>query len=125
MAVSRDRRRPRHRAESTLVFQARPTAETDDQPDPELVSYLAALTADEPGPAETTQRLAATQPLTVRLPSTDLEQLCRLADARDTTPADLVAEWVRERLATESTDTGPLPRLGFQSLGRLGRRGSR
>lgn len=122
MTAPQNRYRARHRAPLTPLRHTKRATEPEDQPDPELVSYLAALAPnDDHKAAEITGRFATTQTLSLRMSALDLEHLRRLADARGLAPAELAAEWVRERLATEDTNTGPLPQSDAEPYGHLGR----
>jgi hypothetical protein len=88
-------------------------AEPDPEPpphDPELDSYLAALSPESaPGATELTGRFGSAQIFTLRLPALRIEQLRRLAASRGVSPGALAVDWVLERLDHEDTETGPLP----------------
>jgi hypothetical protein len=103
-----DGRRPRHR----IPEQRRAEAPRPDLPphDPELDSYLAALTPERaPGATEVTGRFGSAQVFVLRLPALRIEQLRRLAGERGVSPGALAVSWVLERLDQEDTVTGPLP----------------
>ncbi|GAA4695341.1 hypothetical protein GCM10023215_36390 [Pseudonocardia yuanmonensis] len=105
MAGFRERRPSRHGA------PARRAAEPElGQHDPELDSYLAALSRDAtPGATETTGRFGSAQVFQLRLPALRIEQLRRVAEERGTSPGALATEWVLERLEQEDAPTGPMP----------------
>jgi hypothetical protein len=78
--------------------------------DPELDSYLAALSPESvAGATELTGRFGSAQVFTLRLPALRIEQLRRLAASRGVSPGALAVDWVLERLDHEDTETGPLP----------------
>jgi hypothetical protein len=101
-----DRPRARHRAPESVL--AGP--DEDPLPDPELDSYLAALTgAGDEHPTELTGRFGHAQVFQLRLPALRIEQLRRIAKERGVSPGALAVDWVIERLDHEDTPTGPLP----------------
>ena len=96
-------------------------------PDPELDSYLAALTgANEEHATELTGRFGHAQVFQLRLPALRIEQLRRIAKDRGVSPGALAVDWVIDRLEREDTPTGPLPvveddqpkRRGLRRFGR-------
>jgi hypothetical protein len=99
-----------------------------DQHDPELDSYLAALTPSQEGATELTGRFGTAQVFQLRLPALRIEQLRRLAEERGVSPGALAVEWVVERLDQEDTPTGPFAVVAEAEkrkrgpLRRLGRR---
>jgi hypothetical protein len=106
MALSGDRPRARHRPPAPV----RTGPEDDPLPDPDLDSYLAALTgAGEEHSTELTGRFGHAQVFQLRLPALRIEQLRRLAKERGVSPGALAVDWVIERLDHEDTPTGPLP----------------
>jgi aryl-alcohol dehydrogenase-like predicted oxidoreductase len=118
-----ERPRARHRAPE----QARRAAEEPPVDDPELDSYLAALSgANEEHPTELTGRFGHAQVFQLRLPALRIEQLRRIAAERGVSPGSLAVDWVIDRLDREDTPTGPLPvveddqpkRRGLRKLGR-------
>ena len=77
--------------------------------DPELDSYLAALSADgDPDSTELTGRFGSAQVFQLRLPALRIEQLRRIAAERGVSPGALAVDWVVERLDREDTPTGPM-----------------
>ena len=118
-----ERPRARHRAP-----QPDRTAPADEPvPDPELDSYLAALSgANEEHPTELTGRFGHAQVFQLRLPALRIEQLRRIAKDRGVSPGALAVDWVIDRLEREDTPTGPLPvveddqpkRRGLRRFGR-------
>lgn len=77
--------------------------------DPELDSYLAALSVDpDQHAAELTGRFGSAQVFQLRLPALRTEQLRRLAEERGVSPGSLAVDWVLERLDREDTPTGPM-----------------
>jgi hypothetical protein len=128
MSASRERPTPRHR--SAPAPRSAPGGDRRGAPteeDPELDSYLAALTAPEDG-IETTGRFGSAQVFQLRLPALRIEQLRRLATERGVSPGALAVDWVIDRLDKEDTPTGPLAvveeaeRRRFGPLRKLGRR---
>lgn len=119
-----ERPRPRHRAPE----QARRGPEESPVADPDLDSYLAALSGgSEEHPTELTGRFGHAQVFQLRLPALRIEQLRRIAADRGVSPGALAVDWVIERLNREDTPTGPLPviedddqpkRRGLRRLGR-------
>jgi hypothetical protein len=102
-----------------------------DEHDPELDSYLAALSVDPDRHAtELTGRFGSAQVFQLRLPALRIEQLRRLAKERGVSPGALVVDWVVERLDREDTPTGPMAVVETAEerrrgpLGRLRRRPS-
>jgi hypothetical protein len=97
-------RRSKHRA---------PGAQrSDDVPDRELDTYLAALSpAADVGPSELTGRFGSAEVFQLRLPALRIEQLRRFAAERGVAPATLAVDWVIERLDAEDPETGPVPVL--------------
>lgn len=78
-------------------------ATTDAEPDPEFESYLAALAPDSD--TETTQSgsgFGAAAEYRVRLTAVADRQLAELAELRESTPKQLVQEWVQQRLTWEA-----------------------
>ncbi|OLT20808.1 hypothetical protein BJF78_35020 [Pseudonocardia sp. CNS-139] len=115
--------RPRHRAPEA----ARGGAEEEVVADPELDSYLAALSGGGDHPTELTGRFGHAQVFQLRLPALRIEQLRRLAEERGVSPGALAVDWVIERLDREDTPTGPLPVVEeepsrWRNLRRFGRR---
>jgi hypothetical protein len=94
----RERRTARHGA------PARRDAVELDPHDPELDSYLAAL-SDDGG----TGGFGTAQVFQVRLPAAHVEQLAQLAEEQGTSAAALATDWIVERLGREDTRTSPLP----------------
>ncbi len=124
MPPTGDRPRSRHRAPE-------PVRRAPDQQavaDPDLDSYLAALTgAGDEHPTELTGRFGSAQVFQLRLPALRIEQLRRIAADRGVSPGALAVDWVVDRLDRENTPTGPLPvvegndqpkRRGLRRLGR-------
>ncbi|HWM06453.1 MAG TPA: hypothetical protein VNP92_29275 [Actinophytocola sp.] len=77
----------------------------DNLPDEELESYLAALSPDADGDAESTgsgRRFGGAQVYQLRLPLMANEQLRELAAHHHTSPMALAQEWVLQRLEWES-----------------------
>jgi hypothetical protein len=117
-----DRPRARHRAPES---ERRAPVE-DPVADPELDSYLAALTGSgDEHPTELTGRFGHAQVFQLRLPALRIEQLRRIAEERGVSPGALAVDWVIDRLDREDTPTGPLPvvedepkRRGLRRLGR-------
>lgn len=71
------------------------------------------VTAPEPTDAETDpDRFGPVQLFQLRLPARRMEQLCALADGRQSLATSMVAEWVLERLALEDPTGELLPRPG-------------
>ncbi|WP_051343324.1 hypothetical protein [Pseudonocardia spinosispora] len=102
--VFRERRHSRHRATDA--------DSSDAMPDHELDSFLAAISPEadaaqsaQPAASALTERFGSAQVFQLRLPSLRLEQLRRLAEARDMAPTALVLDWIVERLDQE--DPGP------------------
>jgi hypothetical protein len=80
-----------------------------DAHDPELDSYLAALSVDpDQHAAELTGRFGSAQVFQLRLPALRIEQLRRIAEERGVSPGSLAVDWVIERLDREDTPTGPM-----------------
>lgn len=80
-----------------------------DAHDPELDSYLAALSVDPDQHAtELTGRFGSAQVFQLRLPALRTEQLRRIAEERGVSPGSLAVDWVIERLDREDTPTGPM-----------------
>ena len=106
MPPTGDRRRSRHRAPE-------PVRQAPDEPpvaDPELDSYLAALSGSgDEHPTELTGRFGSAQVFQLRLPALRIEQLRRIAADRGVSPGALAVDWVIDRLDREDTPTGPLP----------------
>jgi hypothetical protein len=119
-----DRPRARHRTPDPV----RRGPEESPVADPELDSYLAALSGSgDEHPTELTGRFGHAQVFQLRLPALRIEQLRRLATERGVSPGSLAVDWVIERLDREDTPTGPLPvvdgeeqpkRRGLRRLGR-------
>lgn len=105
MAPDRSRhRQPDRRAERRPDRRLEPDAH-----DPELDSYLAALSVDPDQHAtELTGRFGSAQVFQLRLPALRIEQLRRIAEERGVSPGSLVVDWVVERLDREDTPTGPM-----------------
>ncbi len=83
--------------------------EVDAHDDPELDSYLAALSVDAgEHAAELTSRFGSAQVFQLRLPALRIEQLRRIAEERGVSPGALAVDWVIERLDREDTPTGPM-----------------
>lgn len=102
-----------------------------DAHDPDLDSYLAALSVDPDQHAtELTGRFGSAQVFQLRLPALRTEQLRRLAEERGVSPGALAVDWVVERLDREDTPTGPMAVVEAAEkrrdgpLGRLRRRSS-
>ena len=106
MAPERSRhRQPDRRGERRP--DRRPGAE--EHHDPELDSYLAALSVDPDQHAtELTGRFGSAQVFQLRLPALRIEQLRRIAEERGVSPGALAVDWVVERLDREDTPTGPM-----------------
>jgi hypothetical protein len=118
MPPPRDRPRSRHRAPA-------PGAGTPDNPaieDPELNSYLAALSGTDEHATELTGRFGSAQVFQLRLPALRIEQLRRIAADRGVSPGALAVDWVIDRLNREDTPTGPLPVVEDEDLPRRGLR---
>jgi hypothetical protein len=124
MSPPGDRSRSRHRAPEA----ARRGSDEPSVADPELDSYLAALsgTASGQDATELTGRFGSAQVFQLRLPALRIEQLRRIATDRGVSPGSLAVDWVIDRLDRENTPTGPLPvveddqprRRGLRKLGR-------
>jgi hypothetical protein len=118
MPLPRDRPRSRHRSPA-------PGAGAPDRPaveDPELNSYLAALSGSDEHPTELTGRFGSAQVFQLRLPALRIEQLRRMAADRGVSPGALAVDWVIDRLDREDTPTGPLPVVEDDDLPRRGLR---
>ena len=118
-----ERPRSRHRAPEAT----RRGPEEEPVADPELDSYLAALTgSNDEHPTELTGRFGHAQVFQLRLPALRIEQLRRIANERGVSPGALAVDWVIDRLDREDTPTGPLPVVADEpkrrGLRRLGRR---
>ncbi|WP_214369021.1 hypothetical protein [Pseudonocardia sp. H11422] len=111
MPSFRDRRRSRHRTRDESAAASARGAELPPH-DPELDSYLAALSPEsEQDATELTGRFGSAQVFQLRLPALRVEQLRRLAAERGVSPGAMAVEWVIDRLDREDTPTGPLPRI--------------
>ncbi|MHA6792376.1 hypothetical protein ACVGVM_02470 [Pseudonocardia bannensis] len=120
MPSFRDRRRSRQRpSDESAAASATGAALPPD--DPELDSYLAALSPEsEQGVTELTGRFGSAQVFALRLPALRIEQLRRLAAERGVSPGAMAVEWVIDRLDREDTPTGPLPRIPDEPASRGG-----
>ncbi|MFC5995695.1 hypothetical protein ACFQE5_15900 [Pseudonocardia hispaniensis] len=118
MLPFRDRSRSRHREPDRQAVTAKENAELEPH-DPELDSYLAALSPEsDAGATEPTSKFGSAQVFQLRLPALRIEQLRRLAAERGVSPGAMAVEWVIERLDREDTPTGP---LSIVDEGRRGR----